>query len=151
MKLILKENVKGLGESGDIVDVKAGYARNYLIPQGLSYPANPANLQKLQEEQDQLNEEMRGTYLEAGRRAAQMEDLSVTFNVLAAEDGKLFGSVSNLDLVDRLNDGNLDFVVDRSMVQLDEPLKMIGDFTVAVRLHEESVVEIGVRIVREDS
>ena len=149
MKLILKKAVEGLGEPGDVVDVKAGYARNYLIPQGLSYTASSANLKKLQEERNQLNEEARRNHLEAGRRAAQLEGVSLTFEVLAAEDGKLFGSVSTLDLVERLNEQTLDFEIDRSMIQLDEPFKMIGSFKLSVRLHEEIVVEIDVQIEQQ--
>ena len=130
MKLILKETVKGLGEPGDIVEVKAGYARNYLIPQGLSYLANTANLRKLEEEKTRLDEETKRDYLEAKRRAVQLEGVSISFQVLAAEDGKLFGSVTNLDIVERLNEGSLDFAIDRSMVQMEDSFKMIGKFTV---------------------
>jgi large subunit ribosomal protein L9 len=151
MKLILKKVVKGLGEVGDVVDVKAGYARNYLIPQGLSYAASSANLKKLQEERDRLDGELRRNHLEAGRRATQLEGMSLSFQVLAAEDGKLFGSVSTLDLVERLNNQTLDFEIDRSMIQLDESFKMIGDFKLPVRLHEEIVVEIDVQIEQQEN
>ncbi|HIF39400.1 MAG TPA: 50S ribosomal protein L9 [Gemmatimonadetes bacterium] len=150
MKLILKETVKGLGEPGDIVEVKAGYARNYLIPQGLSYLANTANLRKLEEEKTRLDEETKRDYLEAKRRAVQLEGVSISFQVLAAEDGKLFGSVTNLDIVERLNEGSLDFAIDRSMVQMEDSFKMIGKFTLPMRLHEEVVMEIDVHIEQQE-
>jgi|TARA_B110000116_G_C16714846_1_gene526282 large subunit ribosomal protein L9 len=150
MKLILKETVKGLGNPGDIVEVKAGYARNYLIPQGLSYLASAANMHKLEEEKARLDEETKRGFLEAGRRAAQLDGVSISFQVLAAEDGKLFGSVTNLDIVERLNEGNLDFTIERSMVQMEDPFKMIGRFTLPVRLHEEVVVDIDVHIEQQE-
>ena len=150
MKLILKETVTGLGKSGDIVEVKAGYARNYLIPQGLSYIANPANLRRLAEEQARFDEEAKKGHLEAGRRAAQLEGAQISFQVLAAEDGKLFGSVTNLDIVERLNEGSLDFTVDRSMVQMEDPLKIIGTFAVSIRLHEDVLVEIEVHVEHQE-
>jgi len=151
MKLILKTAVEGLGEPGDVVDVKAGYARNYLIPHGLSYKASATNLKKLQEERDRIDEESKRTHLEAGRRAAQLESVSISFQVLAGEDGKLFGSVTVLDLLERLNDEGLDFEIDKSMVQMDEPFKAIGDFKLPIRLYEDVIVEIDVQIGQQEN
>ena len=149
MKLILKKAMENLGEVGDVVDVKPGYGRNYLIPQGLAYEASEANIARLAEEQARADERARRGFLEARRRASQLEGFSLTFQVRAGEDGKLFGSVTSADLAERLNQGGLDFEVDRRQIVLDEPLRALGVFNVAVHLHPEVDVELEVRLERE--
>ncbi|MFQ5538056.1 MAG: 50S ribosomal protein L9 [Gemmatimonadota bacterium] len=152
MKLILKEKVENLGGPGDIVTVKPGYGRNYLLPQGLAYEASPANIRRMEEERKQAEEQARRDKLEAGRRAAQLKGVSLTFHARAGEEGKLFGSVTGADIADRLNaEGGLDFEVDKRMIQLDEPLKTLGVFPVEIRLHSEVSVEIEVRVERDES
>jgi large subunit ribosomal protein L9 len=150
MKLILRKVVDNLGEPGDIVDVKPGYGRNFLIPQGLAYEASAGNVRRLEEEKVQAEERARRDYLEAKRRAAQLDHMSLTFHARAGEDGKLFGSVTGGDIADRANDRGLDFKVERRQVTLDEPLKTLGASMVAVRLHAEVEVEIEVKIEREE-
>ena len=152
MKLILKQTVESLGEAGDIVNVKAGYGRNYLIPQGLAYEASAANVRRLEEEQKRAEERSRRDYLEARRRASQLVGMSLLFHARAGEDGKLFGSVTNADVADRANEtGTLDFEVDKRSVVLEEPLKSLGVFAVPVHLHAEVDAEIEVRVEREES
>jgi large subunit ribosomal protein L9 len=152
MKLILKKPVESLGEAGDIVNVKAGYGRNYLIPQGFAYEASAANVRRLEEERKRSEERSRRDYLEARRRAAQLAGMSLTFHARAGEDGKLFGSVTNADIADRANaTGKLDFELDRRTVVVEEALKALGVFTVTAHLHAEVDAEIEVRIEREES
>ncbi len=146
MKLILRSAVDRLGDQGDVVDVKAGYARNYLIPHGLAYRATAGNLQKLERERDEVEELAKHEYLEARRRASQLEGISLVFHVRAGEDGKLFGAVTNADVADRLNQGELDFEVDRRIVMLEEPLKVLGAAKVTVRLHSQVEVEVEVHV-----
>jgi len=148
MKLILRKTVETLGGQGDIIDVKPGYARNYLIPQGLAYKASDANLKSLEDERERAEEKAKHDYLEARRRAAQIEGTSLAFHVRAGEDGKLFGSVTNVDIADQLNQGELDFEVDRRVVILEEPLKLLGTFNVPVRLHSQVEVEVTVLVER---
>ncbi|RMH11978.1 MAG: 50S ribosomal protein L9 [Gemmatimonadetes bacterium] len=148
MKLILRKAVENLGAAGEVVEVKPGYARNYLIPHGLAYVASQKNLERLEAEQARAEEQARRDYLEARRRASQLEGASVVFEVRAGEDGKLFGSVTNADIAERLNQGGLDFEVDRRIVQLDEPIKTLGVFNVPVRLHSQVEVEVEVRVER---
>ena len=148
MKLILRSAVDRLGDQGDVVDVKAGYARNYLIPYGLAYPANAGNLQKLERERDEAGEQAKHDYLEARRRSSQLEGVSLLFHVRAGENGKLFGAVTNADVADQLNQGELDFEVDRKIVMLDEPIKMLGTSKVPVRLHSQVEVEVEVQVER---
>ena len=151
MKVILKEDMSNLGAAGEVVEVKAGYARNYLLPQGLAYLASPGNVRRLEEERKLGEERSRRDFLEARRRASQLEGLSVTFQARAGEEGKLFGSVTNADLADRLKEqGKLDFELDRRWIQLDEPIKALGEFQVPVRLHADVTVPIEVRVERAD-
>ncbi len=150
MKLILRSAVDRLGDQGDVVDVKAGYARNYLIPHGLAYLASASNLQRLERERDEAEELAKHDYLEARRRASQLEGISLVFHVRAGEDGKLFGAVTNADVADRLNQGELDFEVDRRIVILEEPLKMLGASKVPVRLHGQIEVEVEVQVERAE-
>ncbi len=148
MKLILRKTVETLGGQGDIIDVKPGYARNYLIPQGLAYQASDVNLKRLEEEHARAEEKAKHDYLEARRRAVQLDGKSLVFHVRAGEDGKLFGSVTNADVADQLNQLELDFEVDRRTVILEEPLKTLGDFGVPVRLHSQVEVEVRVQVER---
>jgi large subunit ribosomal protein L9 len=154
MKVILKEDMANLGESGDVVDVKPGYARNFLLPQGLAYEASAANLKRIEEERRKAEERAKRDYLEARRRASQLEGASLVFHVLAGEgdEGKLFGSVTSQDIAERLNgEAGLDFELDRRLVQLDDPIKALGAYTVPVRLHAEVIVDVDVQVEREES
>jgi large subunit ribosomal protein L9 len=153
MKVILKQDMETLGTSGEVVDVKPGYARNFLLPQGLAYEASEANLRRIEEEQQRAEERAKRDYLEARRRASQLDDVSLVFLARAAEgeDGKLFGSVTNVDIAERLNaEAGLDFELDRRLVQLEDPLKALGAYVVPVRLHPEVVVEVDVRVERDE-
>jgi len=146
MKLILKKSVENLGEAGEVVNVKAGYGRNYLIPQGLAYVASDANMARLEEEQARAAERSRRDFLEARRRASQLEGVSLVFSERAGEDGKLFGSVTAADVAEQINAGELDFELDKRAVLLEEPIKAVGESTVSVKLHAEVVVEVPVRV-----
>ncbi len=150
MKLILRSAVQKLGNPGDIVTVKAGYGRNYLLPQGLAYEASKANIRRLEEEKAQAGERAKRDILEAKRRASQLEDVALVFHARAGEDGKLFGSVTAGDIADRVNGEGLDFKVERRQVMLDDPIKTLGVSRVAIRLHGEVEREIEVRVEREE-
>lgn len=152
MKLILKKAVPNLGEVGEVVSVKAGYGRNYLLPQGFAYEASEANVRRLEEDRKRAEERSRRDYLEARRRAAQFAGLSLTFKARAGEDGKLFGSVTNADIADRANGtGRLDFELDKRAVVLEEPLKALGSFEVKVHLHAEVDAPIQVYVERDQA
>lgn len=152
MKLILKKAVPNLGEAGEVVSVKAGFGRNYLLPQGLAYEASEGNVRRLEDERKRAEERSRRDYLEARRRAAQFAGLSLTFKARAGEDGKLFGSVTNADVADRANGtGRLDFELDKRAVIMDEPLKALGSYEVKVHLHAEVDAEIQVFVERDQA
>jgi len=150
MKLILKQSVENLGEAGEVIQVKPGFGRNYLIPQGLAYTATQANIEKLEQEQAQSDERSKRDFLEAGRRASQLEGISsITFYVRAGDDGKLFGSVTSADIADRINESDMDFELNRRAVLLDEPIKMLGVWEVPLNLHGEVEAHIEVHVERE--
>jgi large subunit ribosomal protein L9 len=153
MKLILKQDVENLGTAGEVIQVKPGYGRNFLLPQGLAYEASAANIRRLEEEQRLSEERARRDYLEARRRASQLEGMRLEFHARAGEGegAKLFGSVTGADIAARANESGLDFEVDRRMVILEDALKALGDFTIPVRLHPEVEVEIGVSVLRDES
>ena len=151
MKLILKQAVTNLGDVGEVVNVKPGYGRNYLIPQGLAYFASEKNLARIEAEQARAQEEARRNFLEARRRASQIEGLSLSFRENAGEDGQLFGSVSVADITDQINSGTIDFVLDKKAVQLEDVIKSVGEVLVPIKLHTEVTVEITVSVEATES
>ncbi|HVP44310.1 MAG TPA: 50S ribosomal protein L9 [Terriglobales bacterium] len=147
MEVILKEDVSKLGHRGDIVNVAEGYGRNYLLPRKLAIEATPANRSVI--------EQMRAAALrrsvrekgEAEELARQFDGLSVQFTRKAGEKDHLFGSVTPADIAEAL--GKKGFNVDRRKIQLDDPIKMVGEFTVPVRLHRDVATSVKVIIEKE--
>ncbi len=150
VKVILREDVEKLGEAGEIVTVKPGYARNYLLPQDLAYEATDASIRQLEQERGRAEQQARRAYLEARRRASQLEEVQLTFHARAGEESKLFGSITSADIADRLNEQGLDFEVDKRDVDLDEPLKSLGVHNVPVRLHADVRPEVKVWVIKEE-
>lgn len=147
-EIILRESVENLGEAGDVVDVKPGFARNYLIPHGKALRASEGNLERLRQERERderAEERVRDRAAALGR---ELDGRSLTFKMRAAEEGKLFGSVSVQDIVDRLEEEGLE--VDRRTVQLDQPIKELGVYNVAVDLHPDVKPEMKVWVVAEE-
>jgi large subunit ribosomal protein L9 len=149
MKLILKKTVENLGEAGQVVQVKAGYGRNYLLPQDLAYVASEANMLRLEEEQAKAEERARRDFLEARRRSSQLEGMSLTFRERAGEDGKLFGSVTAADIAGQANE-SLDYELEKRTIVLDEPIKTTGVTEVVIRLHKDVEVTIEVTVEPEE-
>lgn len=148
MRLILKESVDRLGEPGDVVNVKPGYARNYLLPRGLAYEASMANVRRLEQEQKRAEERARRAYLEARRRASRLEGMHLVFRARAGESEKLFGSVTATDIADRAVSSGLDFVLEKRHVNLAEPIKKLGVFEVPIGLHADVEVNVTVHVER---
>ena len=146
MKLILKQSVPNLGDVGEVVNVKPGFGRNYLIPQGFAYIASAKNLARIEAEQARAVEEARRDFLEARRRASQLEGFSLSFQENAGEDGQLFGSVSVAEITDRINLGEIDFTLDKRAVQLDDVIKVVGEVLVPIKLHTDVTVEVTVSV-----
>lgn len=151
VKVILRQDVDKLGETGEIVNVKTGFARNYLLPRGFAYEATSANLRALEDERAKEEQRTKRDYLEARRRASQLESISITFHAKAGEESKLFGSITSSDIGQRLNEEpGLDFEVDRRSIELDEPIKALGVFSVPIKLHPDVKPEIKVWVIKAE-
>ncbi len=147
MKLILREDVPALGGAGDVVRVRAGYGRNYLLPRGLAYMATDRNLRRVEEEARVRGEQRRRDRLEAGRQAALLEGLTLTFARRAGEEGQLFGSVTAREICDEVAGTQGGFVLERRTLELEGPIKTVGEHEIPVRLHAD--VEATLRVVVE--
>lgn len=150
VKVILREDVDKLGEAGEIVSVKAGFARNFLLPQDLAYEATEASVRQLEQERERADQRARRDYLEARRRASQLEEIQLTFHARAGEESKLFGSIGTADIADRLNEQDIDFEIDRRDVELDDPIKALGVYNVPIKLHAEVRPEVKVWVIKEE-
>lgn len=148
MQIILKERLENLGDAGEVVTVKPGYARNYLIPKGFAYEATEGNVKRLERERARLEKESAGQLADARRRAEALEGASVTFTARAGEEGRLFGSITSADIADRLTEQGIE--IDRRQIQLDEPIKALGVFSVPIRLHADVRPEIKVWVIKEE-
>ena len=148
IKLILRETVPNVGEQGEIVTVKPGFARNFLLPQGLAAEASAANIRKLEQDRHKKEAAAKKEYLEARRRASLLEEVSLTFEARAGEESKLFGSITAADITERLNQQDLGFEIDRRQLDLEEPIKALGVYSVPIRLHADVKPEIKVWVIK---
>ena len=149
MEVILREDVQHLGKAGDLVDVKDGYGRNYLLPQGLAYPASEGNKRRVAQEARRRGEmlaERKGT---AEELAARLTARDLTFQANVGEADKLFGSITAADIAARIRE-ELGIEVDKRLVELSEPIKTIGVFQVPVRLHPDVRPELRVWVVKAE-
>jgi large subunit ribosomal protein L9 len=148
MQVILRDRLENLGNAGDIVTVKPGYARNYLIPKGFAYAATDANVKRMERERLNVEKAAAETLQAARKHAATLEGVSVTFTARAGDEGKLFGSITNADIAEKLAEQGIE--IDRKQIQLDEPIKELGVSAVAIRLHQEVRPEIKVWVIKEE-
>jgi len=147
MDVILREDVDKLGHAGEVVTVKDGYARNFLLPRGLAYLATDGNKRRLDSEQ-RLRDRRAAAEVDGARGlAAKLEAVSLSFSMKAGEGDKLFGSVTAGDIAERLQAEGI--VVDRKAVELEEPIKALGVYKVPVRLHAEVKPEVRVWVVKD--
>lgn len=147
MEVILRQAVENLGKPGDVVKVKNGYARNYLLPHNLAYEATPGNLKRIQQERDRLEaaeNQRRGT---AQELATKLEQVSLTFSARVGEEGKLFGSVTGADIAQQLEQQG--FHIEKRQIDLHEPIKALGVYRVPVRLHADVKPEIRVWVIKQ--
>ena len=135
MKVILKQDIKGIGKKDEIHEVSDGYARNYLFPRALAAPATPRHIKALEIEKAKREAEARRALEELRREAETLSKASCTIQVQAGEDGKLFGSVTAAHIAEALEKAG--FPLGKRQVELEEPLKELGVFNVAVRRHKE--------------
>jgi len=147
MKVILRKNSDKLGNMSEVVSVKDGYARNYLIPRGIAYEATEGSLSQLEEERKQQSRFVDKERKQAETLAAQLEKISITIKMKVGEEDKLFGSVTSQMIADALVEKEI--TLDKRHIELDEPLKALGIYDVPVKLAGGVMGKIKVWIVRE--
>lgn len=147
MKVILKQDFEKLGNAGDIVTVKNGYARNFLIPRQIAYEATPGNLRRFEEEKKRQALQSNKEVKKAEKLAKELEKVSCTIAVAVGEEDKLFGSVTSQDIASALEEKGMG--IDRRKIQLEEPIKSLGIYTVPVKLHPEVTANIKVWVVKK--
>jgi large subunit ribosomal protein L9 len=145
--VILREDVKSLGKAGELVRVKPGYARNFLLPRGLAFEATEGNKKRIAAETRARGARDQAERTEAERFAATLGAVMLTLKGKAGEEGKLFGSITAQDIADAL--AAQGHQVDKRRIELEHPIKTVGHHTVAVRLHSEVHAEVRVSVVAE--
>ena len=147
MKLILREDVYNLGKGGELVEVKPGYGRNYLIPRGLAVLANPKNIREVEHQKAVAAAKAAKLKASAEAVAKRRADPPVSFQRKVGEQDKLYGSVTAMDIAEALAARGVQ--IDRRAIDLSEPLKTLGDFEVGVKLHSEVVGKVKVKVEAE--
>jgi large subunit ribosomal protein L9 len=147
VNVILLEPVDNLGDAGDVVRVRPGYARNYLVPQGLALPATAANQKELQARLLQRSKQLVERKGDAERLREVLGDASVEIRVKAGEE-RIYGSVGSRDIAEALK-AAFDVDIDRRKVELHEPIKMLGEYTVPYRPHPEVTIDLKIAVVAE--
>ena len=147
MKVILRKDFEALGNIGDVVDVKEGYARNFLIPRKIAYTALSGNLKALEDEKKSIARKSEKELHAAEKIAAELEKVSVTIPVQVGEEDKIFGSVTTQMIADALVEKG--FEIDKRKIEIDESIKTLGIYNVNVKLHSKVGASIKVWVVRE--
>lgn len=145
--VLLREDIESLGGRGEIVKVRAGYARNYLLPQGLATLATKGNVKQVEQERSALLKKVATEKSTAEAQADQMRDISLAFERKAGEQGALFGSVTSMDIADALKSKG--YEIDRRKIALKEAIKETGNYTVNIKLHREVTLAVPVKVTAE--
>jgi len=147
MEIILREDVQNLGRTGEVVKVKDGYARNYLLPKGLAYPATEANKKRITFEAERLARQRAAEKSAAEGEAGRLAGVQLSFAVKVGEEEKLYGSVTASDIQRKLEEQGIH--VDKRKIDLPEPIRELGDFKVGIKIHADVRPEITVSVVKE--
>ncbi|MCY7376946.1 MAG: 50S ribosomal protein L9 [Pyrinomonadaceae bacterium] len=145
--ILLREDVENLGGRGEVVKVKAGYARNFLLPQGIATLATKGNVSQISRERESLLKKAATEKSTADAQAEQMKDISLRFERKAGESGTLFGSVTTIDIAEALQAKG--YEIDRRKIVLKDTIKEIGDYTAKVKLHREVTLDVPVKVTAE--
>ena len=148
MQIILTQDVPNLGKAGELVSVRPGYGRNYLIPRGMAVSASVANQKKLEHDRKLIEGRVAKERASAGAIAERLNGMTLQFERNVGEDEKLFGSVTNRDIAEQLKRAGLD--VDHRWIQLDQPIKALGKYEVPVRLHAGVIAILKFWVVGKD-
>ncbi len=148
MKIILLKDVKGLGKEGDLVDVKDGYARNYLFPKKLAIEATPANLNKWKKKKKEMEAKEKEEYENALKLKEKIESIDLKLKGKAGEGGKLFGSITSKDISDALKtQHNID--IDKKKIELEDNIKTLGTTEVEIKIYPEISAKLRVKVSEE--
>ncbi|OLB52202.1 MAG: 50S ribosomal protein L9 [Gemmatimonadetes bacterium 13_2_20CM_2_65_7] len=147
MEIILREDVQHLGKVGEVVKVKDGYARNYLLPKGLAYPATEANKKKIAYEGERIAKQRASEKSTAETEATRLAGVQLSFAVKVGEEDKLYGSVTAGDIQRKLEE--LGIRVDKRKIDLHEPIRELGEFSVGIKVHPEVRPEVRITVVKE--
>jgi large subunit ribosomal protein L9 len=147
MKVILRENYASLGSVGDLVDVKDGFARNFLLPRKIAYAALKGNILALEEEKKSIAKKAQHELHNAEKLSADLEKISVTIPVQVGEEDKIFGAVTTQMIADALKEKG--HIIDKRKIEIDETIKALGIYSVGIKLHSNVETKIKVWVVRE--
>ena len=147
MKVVLKDDIKNIGKMGQIVDVTAGYARNYLVPKGLAVEANTKNIKSLEHQKRIIQDNATKIKNSAQDLSNKISTITLVIKAKSGEEGKLFGSVTTMDIAELLQNEGVE--IDKKRISLDEPIKRLGSYTVNVKLHSEISTQLNVQVVEE--
>ncbi len=148
MKLVLRSHVEGLGSRGAVVEVKAGYARNYLLPKGLALPASEASMRRIEAERKRIVVAEANARDGAAQLAERMRDVSLTLAKKVGENQELFGAVTVTEIAEKLSEAG--FEIDRKLIRLNDPIRKLGIYDVTLELHHEVQPVVKVWVVKEE-
>jgi large subunit ribosomal protein L9 len=147
MKVILKDDIENLGDIGEVVDVANGYARNYLFPRSLAVEANPKNIKQIEHVKRTMAAKIEKVKKEKQSVADKISEIKLSFKAKAGEDGKLFGSITNMDIQKELSVQGVD--IDKKKIVINEPIKRTGEYDIQIKLHSDIIANVTAEIVAE--
>ena len=147
MKVVLKDDIKNIGKMGQIVDVTAGYARNYLVPRGLAVEANTKNIKSLEHQKRIIQDNATKIKNSAQDLSNKISTITLVIKAKSGDEGKLFGSVTTMDIAELLQKEGIE--IDKKKISLDEPIKRLGSYAVNVKIHPEISTQLNVQVVEE--
>ncbi len=147
MKIILKSDVKSLGQTGEVISVKDGYARNFLIPKGLAVEANTKNIKALEHEKQKIQETAKKIISSAENLSSKLSDMTLIIKAKAGEEEKLFGSITAMDISEALKDHGID--IDKKRIQLEEPIKRLGEYLINMKIYQNVSAKLKVNVISE--
>jgi large subunit ribosomal protein L9 len=147
MKVILKEDVKKLGNMGQIVTVADGFARNYLVPRGLAVEASSKNMKSLEHAHKVIQEKAKKVKESLQDFADRLSKVTLVMKAKAGEEGKLFGSVTSMDIAEQLKSEGIE--IDKKKISLEEPIKRLGTYSVGIHLHSDIDAKINLQVIEE--
>ncbi len=148
IQIILSEEVHGLGEAGEMVSVKPGYARNFLLPQGKAVLATQGRVKEIEHQKRIIDEKLAKELTDLESMKSRIESISLEFAAQAGEEGKLFGSITAQQLADRLAEEGVE--IDRRKIHLKNPIRTVGDHSVSIRLRGELAADLKVKVQAEE-